>query len=326
MLKKIARLLYNSFRLEINSFYDYIKFKKYYSVERKRNKSEKNLKAWILQDLHRIEKALTLPFPRLFFGKEVITRLYSNLKKLDEDFNRCEEFYLGISALHAYKEYHTSKGAVLSEELLGYLEHFDHLRLPIQSKTRVGVDKLHKPIPNFEESFKELAFSRKSIRNFKPDKVPHITLKKSIELAITAPSVCNRQHWRIDFVDGKLKDQVLALQNGNSGFKDTIQQLAIISSDMSAFYSGDERNQMYTDGGIFTMNFLYALQSLGISTCTLNWSASTLTELKFAKLSILPRSSQVIVLVAFGYADESSFTANSPKLSIGNFYKIHYEK
>ncbi|MCD9529096.1 nitroreductase family protein [Photobacterium carnosum] len=326
MYKKVARYVYESFRLESNFIYDYFKYKRNYSKENNLKKTEKNLTAWILQDKHRIEKGLSLPNPRLLFGLDVIKRLSLNLSLISEEYGKSEVYFLGVASLVAYKRFHESKDVIIPNEILNLINEFKLGKDESIYLDKVGVSDLIIQNKNFEQNFYDLAQSRKSVRNFNLEYVDNNTLAKAMKLAITAPSVCNRQHWRVDFIEGSQKDAVLNLQNGNAGFRETIHQIAIISSDLSAFYNGDERNQMYTDGGIFTMNLLYAFHSLGVSTCTLNWSASALTEYKFNKLKIIPTSNQVIVLVALGYAEEFVKVAKSPKLPLSTFYKVHYEK
>ncbi len=49
---------------------------------------------------------------------------------------------------------------------------------------------------------------RKSIRAFKPDPVPHGTLKEIMELALRAPSWANTQPWEFAVVSGKELEQI----------------------------------------------------------------------------------------------------------------------
>ena len=46
---------------------------------------------------------------------------------------------------------------------------------------------------------------------------------------------------------------------GNTGFDGEVQNYIVVTSDMSAFYDPFERNQVYVDGGIFTMALVEAL-------------------------------------------------------------------
>ena len=48
--------------------------------------------------------------------------------------------------------------------------------------------------------------------------------------------------------------------------------LLIIAMDLKAFVPAHERYQHWIDGGMFSMSIIYALHSLGLSSCCLNWS------------------------------------------------------
>ena len=79
LLYKIKRKIISLLSLELNCLHDYYKFKKYYTKGSHASKDKQQLESWILQDKHRIEKAFSLPQPKMGFGKDVIPRLINNL-------------------------------------------------------------------------------------------------------------------------------------------------------------------------------------------------------------------------------------------------------
>jgi nitroreductase len=323
-MKKLLIFILNMFRLEINCFYDYLKFKKHFTSVDNSKKPQKGLEAWILQDKHRIEKGLSLPQPRLRFGEAVINRLVDNLLLFKCQYGTVEPFYYGVGALKEYKLFHQMASCQLSERVLTKIalipvadfNHNECERSGVQQVTGLGEVNL----AGF--SFKEFCKSRHSCRNFSGELVDISVIESAINLSITAPSVCNRQHWFVSVLTGDLKNKMLALQNGNIGFTENIPHIAVISSDISAFYTPDERNQMYTDGGIFAMNLMYAFHSLGLGSCALNWCASAITELKLKRLNVISKSHQVILIVAFGNRNENGVFAKSPRMPSGQFYKV----
>ena len=60
-----------------------------------------------------------------------------------------------------------------------------------------------------KEAFYELVRSRKSIRKFKQQEVPHQVLDRVLNCAMQAPSGKNRQNWRFIVVTGEKRDQYL---------------------------------------------------------------------------------------------------------------------
>jgi nitroreductase len=322
-MRNYIRKLVEKLLLEINCFTDYLRFKKYSSSESKNNKNSKELSYWILQDKHRIEKALSLPEPRASFGKAVIGRLTNNLLAYSVISEPDRTYCLGISALDLYKQFHINNDYAIPEfydESVGKLNpnHF------VENLTHdVGVHLKEASKVSFY-GFDDFAKSRSSCRNYIVGKnVDEDLIVSSVQCAIKTPSVCNRQHWKLHFFSNELKDKILSLQNGNAGFGNTAPHVVLVTSELSAFYTANERNQPFTDGGMFAMSFIYSLESKGIASCPLNWCSSFFADKHFRKLNLIPDSEVVVMAILFGYAKDESVYANSPKIDLNKFYTIN---
>lgn len=68
----------------------------------------------------------------------------------------------------------------------------------------------------FADAFASLVASRRSIRAFKPDRVPTDVLEQIFSDAAAAPSNCNSQPWKIAVVSGEARDRMA------EGLKETI--------------------------------------------------------------------------------------------------------
>lgn len=327
MISSIKRILgpyKEKFHLWQCAIFDLKRFDKFYSSKYDSDLTCENLSAWILQDKHRVEKALTLPKPRLNFGEIAVTRLTQNLHKYLSEYGTGEEFFFGVGALRAYKEFHENNGVSVPHFFNpGILEaYFDD-----KESSRVGtlgnsdLNKLH--ADHYTHVFQEFCLERYSCRNYRPDLVSAEKFKKVMDLAIKAPSVCNRQHWRVRVFTGEEKNIVLKHQNGNLGFTENIPHVALIVSDLSAFYKANERNQPFVDGGIFAMNFIYALRAYGISSCALNWCNDIAVDKSFYSQGYLVDSETVVLAIAFGYESEVARLAKSPRKNVQEFY--HYD-
>lgn len=324
LIKKIKNKFLSFIGLELNCFYDYRLFKRFYTKNINLAESREKLEAWILQDKHRIEKAFTLPETRFGFGKDVIPRLIIALKKYKDNFGKDKIYYIGLGSLKAYSNYHNDNNEMLPTF---YIDNISKLELTDMSNDWCGLSGYDDRKNNISDNdFSQFMRNRRSCRNFDNEKNNLITneiLENIVELSITSPSVCNRQHWRIHFFSEDKKNQVLNYQNGNAGFKENIPYIAVITSDIRAFYSIDERNQPYTDAGIFSMNVMYAMQYYGLASCPLNWCNSSILDKKFKKLKFIPDYEVVALVIAFGYPSSTALYAKSPRLSVENFYKIH---
>ncbi|PKG63484.1 MULTISPECIES: nitroreductase family protein [Pseudoalteromonas] len=325
-LRKQLSKLVEFFLLEINAIYDYCLFKKYYTKETSKDNDQKELESWILQDKHRIEKAFSLPCPRFGFGEVVIRRLSKNLDLYSSRFQKDNIFYIGVGALKAYKEFHLLNSAELPSFFTDESKKFSQEDLENAQCNQVGYTQPEKITDAEKLEYLNFSMKRKSCRNY--DTTKSLTIDDSLindvlKAAITAPSVCNRQHWHVHFFKNDKKDEILKYQNGNTGFSKNIPMLALVTSDLRSFYSANERNQGYTDGGLFSMNLMYALQAHGLASCPLNWCSSYLNERRFRAHNFIPKNEIVIMAIALGYADDSAVYAKSPRLAVENFYTIN---
>lgn len=149
--------------------------------------------------------------------------------------------------------------------------------------------------------------SRYSLREFSPQKVSELELKRVLRLAMKAPSVCNRQAWHVyHSTDDDIIRKALSYQQGNRGFGHKVPNLMIITTDLSAFMPGQEHYQHWIDGGLFSMSLIHALHSLGVASCCLNWSQSPSNDLKMRKALNVKHNHTVMMMLAFGYPENNS--------------------
>lgn len=141
-----------------------------------------------------------------------------------------------------------------------------------------------------------------------------------MRLAVKAPSACNRQPWKVyHTTDPHKRDAALALQAGNRGFGHKIPNLLIVTADLRAFMPGEERYQIWIDGGIFSMSLIQAFHSLGIGTCCLNWSVSPKRDKQLRKIFNIDPSQSVIMMLAAGYPRSENFVCASKRPSVETF-------
>lgn len=304
--------LFHMFDLETLFVYDYLKFRKYYSIDTFENKDVNQLRAWILMDKHKVEKALSLPNVRENFGFELIQRLHFNLQKYKELACVDKYYLLGVGALKAYKDYHDNLSinptALDKIDMNIYYDFFDN-----EYSKKVGVSPFEfVDFKNFD--FYDFVNKRVSCRNYQNKEVESGIIEYAVKCAIKTPSVCNRQHWKCHIFSGKQKENILNLQTGSTGFKECISHIAVITSDLRSFYLPSERYQPYIDGGMFAMSFIYGLHVNGVQSCVLNWSSYIMADIKIHQH--IPENEVVMMIIAFGYADKSALIANSPRKDV----------
>lgn len=172
------------------------------------------------------------------------------------------------------------------------------------------------------ENPEQFFLTRYSLRDFASTTVDNDKLERAMLLAAKAPSACNRQPWMVyHTVDPQKRDAALALQAGNRGFGQKIPNLLIVTADLRAFMPGEERYQVWIDGGIFSMSLIQAFHSLGIGTCCLNWSVSPKRDKQLRKLFNIDPSHTIIMMLAVGYPKSENFVCVSKRRPIDTFLK-----
>lgn len=269
---------------------------------------------------HVVEKGITMPNRRYNFGEENLFDLIHLCNEyIKHNYNtERTQFKAAVSVIFEYEYIHIENNKSLPLPLANAIKNL-HTTLPLHSVTpQITVEKCSM----FQKGdFKYIAEHRHSIRNF-CGTIPLAKVRAAIELAQTAPSACNRQPIHVHIVDKttnkNLFNKILDLQKGNRGFGTDADKLLIITSVAEVYIGLPERNLMYIDGGIFTMNLLYALHYHEIAACTL--SASLLPS-SFST-DLLGVSETPIAIVAIGDCPDSFLVARSQKKHIDSI--IHY--
>lgn len=166
-----------------------------------------------------------------------------------------------------------------------------------------------------DRSFRDVVFGRRSVREFNDLPVGDEDIRRAVNIALQAPSVCNRQPVRVHQIeDIEAARAVLELQGGFKGYK-LPPKLVLLTSDLSVFVGAVERNQGYIDGGLFMMLFLLALEQLGLGGCCLNTAMNLEREAATRKLLGIPESEVFISYVAIGHYDSEGQVPRSKRLS-----------
>lgn len=155
------------------------------------------------------------------------------------------------------------------------------------------------------------------------EEVDLATIEKAVSMASFTPSVCNRQNWKVFvFTSAEDKRRVLAFQNGNRGFGEQASKVLGVTTGLQGFVSPGERNQCWIDGGMFAMSLLYALHSMGVGTCSLNWSVEMETDQGMRAAAGIPDSHAVIMLIAVGHYPAHLRVAQSPRKQLGDIVVV----
>lgn len=313
-----SRLLYSE--LKCNYLYDARRYLNY-AILGRYNQAQANLCAEIIMNVHFIEKGLSHPTPRLQFGQQPIKCIQKYLVEYISRFGHDMVTATGLDALTAYCQFHQQHGVridALESSLQKLLAEQPDNGCQGKAGGSISItrEEIHSSGKMDIEPFLK---SRHSIRHFDTRPVEEDLIRRAVSLAITTPSVCNRQMWKVwVFRDRDRKQAILSLQNGNRGFRKEIDTVLLVTCDLQSFFSIGERNEAWIDGGMFAMTLLLALHSLGLGACCLNWSVAKEKDHEFRKLIELPEEEVIIVLIAVGHIPEQLSVACSARKSLND--------
>ena len=271
---------------------------------------------------HVVEKGLSMPNMRPRFGVAVITDLISRINIFLDKYKSCPfQVEHAISVLLEYKETHDSINVKLDPKIESAISALAK-RFTIKPSKQIDMSK-SEYFSFVNSDFSKFSSSRHSVRNFSGG-VSIDSIKKSVELANNAPSACNRQPCKVHLIcDKGVIRKILSLQNGNRGFGHLIDKMLVLTVNQSSIMWAAERNDIYTNAGIYLMNLLYSLHYNKIASCTLNWSVFKDTEISIHGLLGLKENENVVALVGCGDVPEKFKLAKSPRISSEENLVVH---
>lgn len=275
----------------------------------------------LIKHYHVLEKGLAMGEFRSRAGTDVLERLIELISLWRQHGGETDAFHYlaSLAVINAYHHRHQALGIDVSDIIpVGLVKQTDCGFPTAGSKA---------PLPASPEelaAFDHIALSRHSVRHFDPQRRPDPrSIEDAVQIALSTPSVCNRQTWRIHLYEGTRAQEVLSHQNGNRGFGHLIPTVAVITSDMRLFGGGVERYQAWIEGGMFAMNFLLALHARGLASVALNWSRLNRDVDALLACASIPDHERITMLIGIGHAAAGHQVACSPRSPVDQFITWH---
>lgn len=309
-----------------NILYDAKNFIKYSSLTYQ-PKNPTSYSAILTMEYHKLEKAISLPTPKKLYGKSISIKIIEIIKNNKTFSQVClEDTQIALKVLDDYCKVIARTDEVENQETAKTVSReIEEIKktLPTSATESPSGVLPGKKLTDSYDYFLQFNQNRKSIRNFSNKPVPREMIFNAVEAAKYTPSVCNRQPWKIYYLDcNKKVVNALRFQNGNSGFRETIPGLIIVTSSNKYFPLSGERNQLWIDGGMFSMNLLFSLHACGLGACALNWGNDSFIDMR-AKESIGINSDEsIIMMIAVGYPNDDYKVCVSQRKDTTNFITI----
>lgn len=260
-----------------------------------------------IQYTHILEKGLSVPEAerRNTFGDYVVRTLVTDLEtawsKASEPATD-EQLLWSVDVLDEYFAT-TGTNQIISEaedtyrEFLATIDYTPNGRIPMRTDELACSDVSY-------EDLKSLADQRSSTRYFQDKKVPRDLLDKAVEIAAMSPSACNRQSFEFRIYDDRREfEDLLQYRVGTDSYADNIPVLIVLTGKQRAYKDDSERNTIFIDSSLAAMSFQFALETLGLSSCMINWPMLPKEQREIAQQLDLDPDEQVINFIAVGYPD-----------------------
>lgn len=279
--------------------------------------------ARIIMAYHVLEKGITMPRRHLDFGHSAVLNLIELIERFEIKFGSgepqvdhaigCVKEYLDI---HKKESFDTSRDEVYWNRV----KTFCTARITIPSSKQLSITR-EQFFANNDAPFPIFAISRHTSRHYE-GVVDVERIKSAVRLAMSAPSACNRQYVKVYCVSNhKTRDRIFELQNGNRGFGADADKLLVITADLHGNCWAEERNDLYTNAGIFIMNLAYSLHWHKIAHCILNWSVIPSSDISAHQLLSIPENEIITMLIACGNAPTHFSIAASPRKELSEVFR-----
>jgi len=161
--------------------------------------------------------------------------------------------------------------------------------------------------------------TRRSIRRFKPTRIPNHVIKSVIDAARHAPSANDTQPWEFIIVkDKRVKEQLAKTHAWSSFINDAPVCIVVLGNEKisPSFFA--------IDASCATENLLLAAHGLGLGAC---WVAvydpcNSNSERYVRDVLNVPSHLRIIAMVPIGYPDEKAMPRNLRELN----KILHFDK
>jgi len=286
-------------------------------------KSSNNNYYQLRRNIHRLEKGLIMRPRRNIFALDYIEETVDNYSKLvtnntnpsdNQDLNWAHDVlneYFKVVGSHPIIE----KSKTIFSGIQPLNQEFNRIPYLRDSHNSLSI--------NYEQ-FLELCYRRRSVRWYEQKPVPRELIDKAIIAASLSPSACNRQPFEFRVFDDPEQVKIIGkLPWGTKGFNDNFPTIVVVIGKLRAYFSERDRHIIYIDASLASMSFMFALETLGISSCPINWPDIENSEKKMSKLLKLESDERPIMLISLGYPDSQGLIPYSQKKHLSDIRRYN---
>jgi nitroreductase len=269
--------------------------------------------ALLRRNTHRLEKDLIMQPRRSVFAEGYILETVNCFQTAMDTQHLCaEEKQWAADVLREYFEV-----VDLTATIQKAKDIFEQVDPKLENKNSVPKAQRLYPQPAVTTvQLRQLFTRRRSIRWFQKKSVNDKDIRTAVNLASLAPSACNRQPYEFYLVnDDALAPEIAKCAMGTVGFAENIPCIIAVVGNLEAYPAERDRHCIYIDGSLAAMQLMLALETLGLSSCPINWPDIESREKMLSRKLNLQFQQRTVMLIAVGYADPDGGVPFSQKKS-----------
>jgi len=272
--------------------------------------------ALLRRNVHRLEKGLIMRPFRAPFARDYIEETARAFAALASDpAAQSADLHWAADVLGSYFEAMAGQTGVISSARrlfdTALAQSLHELRA---TGTQVPYARGAEPAPLDIEALAALARRRRSVRWYCAEPVSRALVDRALEIALQSPSACNRQSFVFRCFDDPAQVRAVAkIPGGTKGYAEQLPAVAAVVGRLRAYPEERDRHVIYIDGALAAMSFMLALETVGLSSCAINWPDVAAHDARIAALLGLAPDERVIMLIGFGHADPGGLIPYSAK-------------
>ncbi len=260
--------------------------------------------ALLRRNIHRLEKGLIMQPRRDVFAEGYILETVVVYQKALGKNSFCqEETRWAFDVLTSYFEAVKDEGRIVkARELFSQLSQLPNDKPEIDKSIPYSHEALPESTIGYEQIL-ALFTRRRSVRWYQDKPVSKSLLEQAVNASSLAPSACNRQPFFYKYTtDPSIAADVAKCAMGTVGFAENLPALFVVVGDLSNYPAERDRHVIYIDASLSAMQLMLALETLGLSSCPINWPDIEGREKMMQEKLGLNYYERPVMLIAVGYA------------------------
>ena len=271
------------------------------------------------RNIHRIEKGLLHKLPKAAFAEDYIWETISYLAQIkssgasDANTNAWGEAVLDHYFMTCNHTQTVAEAYALYRKLEPQNRQPTWYPYPVRHRPDLAVE--------YEDLY-QLALRRRSVRQYLDRTVEFDQVEKAMRVAALSPSACNRQSFKFLFYNKKeIVREISQIPGGFVGFE--VPSIIVVVGSYRGYFDERDANVPTIDASLAAMAFLFALESLGLSSVCLNWPALPDRDEALRRLIHLEDDEFVVMLIGIGYPDPAGKIPYSAKRDIHSLIQFN---